>query len=538
MASSWVFTVKFVFDGEYVKSAVINRPLDQLVQRTDYLYELVNSLAAGQSLVVPNVTIEPGLLPGQAVYYNEDDERFAGGLAEVETGANNYGYPTDRAYVRGLILVKHTENTADIALAGRIPASVYDNIDWAAVSDTGAQLEGTVNLSAVTPGNMSKASSHLTVQLGTLDGEGNMYLSLDLNGDLRQHLHYKFALTQNLGTAIADSGWLAASVFTANGISVPSGYTYGYNVATDSDLAAHFPPTPIVAHSLFIDGALVSEDGDYLVDENGIWYKGVDTPWSKDTYFYSVELATNTTTVTSARPSTTGIPVQTEDADGNVAVVGDIRLRLDPTELFDDEDENAVYALVPAAADGTKLRYATMIRRLLPGTNVTLESKNGSDALGYWGDVTVHAGVGTTVQQAPVLAELNQTAETRYNEVQAVSFPQSRTGSYVVYNMPIPNNVAASRKAKLQLDLVAGAAVNDNLDFSYKRVRPDTEIPSAWTSLTSKAMGVTAAGKPNRIESDEIDCEPGDTLLVKVTQPATTPSYSLFIVRAWTVIGG
>jgi len=538
MASSWVFNIVYVLDGEYVKSAVINRPLDQLVQRTDYLYELVNSLTAGQLLIVPNVTIEPGLLEGQAVCYDSVDERFEGALSEIETGQNNYGYPTARAYVRGMILVKHTENTADIALAGRIPAAVYDNIDWSVVSDTSAQLIGVVNLSAVTPGNMSQVSSNLTVQLGTLDGEGNMYLMPDVNGDLRQHLHYKFQLTENLGTAITDLGWLAAAVFTGEGISVPAGYTYGYNVSTDTDLAAHFPPVPLVAHSLFIDGLLVEETEDYLVDEVGIWYKGTDTPWSKPTCFYTVELATNTTTVTSARPSATGIPVQTEDADGNAAVVGDLRLRLDPGDLFDEEDEEALYALVPAEAGGTKLRYATMIRRVFPGVNITIESANGDDDDGHFGDLTIHAGVGTTVQLAPVLAELVGTAETRYQEVLVVSFPQGRTGTAVSYSIPIPTNVSSTRKVKLQLELIAAAAVNDNLNFDYKLLRRDVAVPATWTSLTAVAMGVTAGGVPDRIESAEINCEPGDTVLLRVTQPATTPSYDLFISRSWAVIGG
>lgn len=533
---AWIYVINTIFDGEYVKSKVINRPLDQLVERTQYLYDLIQNMEAGQLLVAPNVTVKADTVPGQPVYYNEVESRFEPCLAEVETGQNNYGRPTAKAQIRGLILTKHTDNTADIALYGRIKQSIF-GIDWASICDGGVQLHGDVYVSAAVAGNLSASTSHLEVRVGSLDGEGNLYFTPDVEGSLRDHVHYKWQLTENLGSAITDQGWLLAAVFTANGISVPAGYTHGYNVSTDADLSSHFPPTPVVANNLFVDGLLVEENEDYLVDENGIWYKGSDTPWSKPTFFYTAELDTPTGIVTSLQPATAGIPVQAQNSSGEASTIGDLYLALLAADLFAGSGQNAHLALSNVVRSDGKLELTPVVPRVIPGIGVSIDASYGDDTDGYYGPMTINAGVSAGVQVNPVLAELNNTAEDKYGDIPVVSFPNGRDSTSVIYKVAVPTNVAASRKLKLVLDLLAAQAVSDSLDAAYQLIRPATAVPTSWTALTSVAAGIAAAGKPNTVETDEIDVEPGDTVLVRLTQPLTPPSYDLMISKVLAVIG-
>jgi len=533
----WIFTINTIFDGEYVKSKVINRPLDQLVARTQYLYDLIQNMEAGQLLVAPNVAVKADTVPGQPVYYNEAESRFEQCLSEVSTGQNNYGRPTARAMLRGLILVKHTDNTADIALYGRVKQSIYSDIDWAAISDGGVQLHGDVYVSAVTAGNLSDSTSHLEVRVGSLDGEGNLYFTPDVEGSLRDHVHYKFQLTENLGSVITDEGWLLAAVFTANGISVPSGYTHGYNVATDSELAPHFPPTPVVANNLFVDGALAEEGEDYLVNVDGIWWKGVDTPWTKPTFFYTAELDTPTGIVTSLQPATSGIPVQPQNSVGESATTGDLYLALLAADLFAGTGENANFALSNVVRTDGKLELTPVVSRVIPGTGVSIDAAVGNETDGFYGSLTIHAGVSAGVQVYPVVAELNNTAEDKYGDIPVISFPQGRNATDVVYKVAVPTNVQAGRKLKLELDLLAAQVVGDSLDAEYQLIRPDVAVPTIWTSMASIPAGITAAGKPNTVQTDEIDVEPGDTVLIRLIQPLSPPSYDLMISKVLAIIG-
>lgn len=533
----WIYVINTIFDGEYVKSKVINRPLDQLVARTQYLYDLIQNMEAGQLLIAPNVTVKADTVPGQPVYYNATESRFEQCLAEVNTGQNNYGRPTDRAQIRGLILTKHTDSTADIALYGRVKASIYPDIDWAAISDGGVQLHGDVYVSAVTPGNLSDSTSHLEVRVGSLDGEGNLHFTPDIEGSLRDHVHYRWRLTENLGSVITDEGWLPAAVFTANGISVPSGYTHGYNVATDADLSAHFPPTPVVANNLFVDGLKAADEDDYLVDENGIWWKGSDTPWTKPTFFYTAELDTPTGIVTSLRPATSGIPVQPQNAAGESATTGDLYLALLAADLFAGSGINSNYALSNNVRTDGKLDITPIVPRIIPGTNVSIDADEGDATNGYHGPMVINAGVGAGVQVYPVVAELNNTAEDKYGDLPVISFPNGRNNTDVVYKVAIPTNVQAGRKLKLELDLLAAQIVSDDLDAEYQLIRPGVTVPSSWTTMTSIPAGITAAGKPNTVQTEEIDVEPGDTVLIKLIQPLSPPSYDLMISKVLAIIG-
>jgi len=533
---AWIYTINTIFDGEFVKSRVINRPLNQLVQRTQYLYDIIQELSAGQLLVAPNVTIAPGMLCGQPVYYDDDNSRFDKALSEVETGQNNYGVPTVKAFCRGILLTKHTENSGDIALYGRVKQSVYEDIDWSLISDGGSQFHGDVNVSAVEAGNLSQADSHLVVRVGSLDGDGNLLLQPSVSGGLRDHVHYKFQLTESLGTAITDEGWLPEAVFTANGIQVPSGYTYGYNVETDTSLSGHFPPTPVVANNLYVDGALAEESEDYTVDTNGIWWKGTDTPWTKPTFFFTAELDVPTGIVTSLAPSGDGIPVQAVNSSGDPATTGDLYLKLLAADLFAADTIAASYGISTTVRSDGKLSRTSLASRLIPGSGISMSGDIGNDTDGYAGKVTVNAGVTSSVQVSAVVAELTGTAEDKYEDLPVVSFPSGRTNTDVRYKIAIPTNVQASRKLTLNINLLAAVAVSDSLDADYFVVRPGVAVPTTWTSLSSIAAGITSPGKPNSVTSDEISCEPGDTVVVRLTQP-TTPAYDLMIVSIIGSIG-
>ena len=71
MATPWQDLINFLFDGENVSASVTNRPSRQLAERTQYLYERLQLLAAGEALYIHSVPVESTAVPGDAMYFDD-----------------------------------------------------------------------------------------------------------------------------------------------------------------------------------------------------------------------------------------------------------------------------------------------------------------------------------------------------------------------------------------------------------------------------------------------------------------------------------
>jgi hypothetical protein len=126
----WVPTVQLIQDGQAVEQAVVNVPLEQLIQRDQHLYDEFAELQGKSVLISFGTPIYPGDLTGDSpiqlgqlnvVYYRKD---VGGeGMSRAQTGFSSSNTssmfaPNDSNYVFGIIKSVNPDNTVDCFISG------------------------------------------------------------------------------------------------------------------------------------------------------------------------------------------------------------------------------------------------------------------------------------------------------------------------------------------------------------------------------------------------------------------------------------
>lgn len=524
MAGTWVPNISYIADlVDRVSARDTNRPLQQLDQRTQYLFDLLQTIASGELIVAKNVTLDSSTIAGTPVYFDDATNTFKPGIAEVDISAgNNYGFPSDASVIRGVVLIKYGATAGDVALYGKISSSLW-NIDWTQVIDTGSITPGIHYLSSASSGKMTRSRSHLSVYIGNLNSSGDMILAPQINGNLRDHLHYRFSLLKTVVADTSAEGWAPAAEFP----NAPVGATYGYVIQQNAGLAAVFPPVPVDACSLEYSWANLP-DGSYEVNADGIWWKSATAPdalaadpslpgYTAHFVFWVTRLNFGASFVSSldGLSETDKVPVTFVDANGNPATSGALKAYLSNIVVVQpavDEGGTALKTL-----DGVKASFGPVISRLFAGSGVTLEGAYGDDEEGWYGAVTITAGSSAEITGLPILVSLDNAAEDFYGNLPVITFPELRVSS-VYMKVNVPTNIPTGRKIKLVLDIIGVGAGGITLNVAYNKVSIGAAIDQTEISLTALTPTLIA-NQAVRATTDSVDVSPGDTVFFRVTQP-------------------
>lgn len=524
MPGTWVPSITYIADlVDKVAAKDTNRPLRQLDQRTQYLFDILQTIASGELIAAKNVTLDSATVPGTPVYFDDATSTFRPGLADVDISTgNSYGFPSDASVIRGVVLIKYGSTAGDVALYGKISNSIW-GIDWTQVIDTGAITPGIQYLSSVTSGKMTRSRSHLSVYIGNLDSAGDMILAPQVNGNLREHLHYRFTLKKDVVADTSIEGWAPASEFP----NAPVGATYGYVVQQNAGLAAVFPPVPVDACTLEYSWSNLP-DGVYTVNEDGIWWNSATAPdalaadpslpgYTAHFVFWVTRLNFGASFV----GSLTGldeddkVPVSFVDANGNPATSGALKAYLGSIVKVQAAADEGGLAL--KSLDGVKASFGPVINRLFAGAGVSLEGDFGSDITGWYGNVVVTAGSSSEITGLPILVSLDNAAEDFYGNLPVITFPELRVSS-VYMKINVPTNIPTGRKIKLILDVIGVGSGAITLNVAYNKVSIGSAISQTEISLTALAPTLVA-NQAVRVTSDSVDIAPGDTIFFRVTQP-------------------
>ena len=87
MTTPWQKIVPAISSGEPVSANVANRAPSANAQRTQYLYDRLQDLAAGEALFLHFVNIETDAVPGDLVYYDTTADEYKRAIAAVEYNA-------------------------------------------------------------------------------------------------------------------------------------------------------------------------------------------------------------------------------------------------------------------------------------------------------------------------------------------------------------------------------------------------------------------------------------------------------------------
>lgn len=287
----WPDFIELVQDGEPVRAGTPNRPLRQLEQRTNYLWQVLQSTAAGSALFARRVPVEAATVVGSPVYYDAAAGRFRRALARVSADLSSGLLMTDAsAHVWGVVYHKHHSEVADLLLFG------YAELNIAAASNGDTQA-GLYYLSGSQEGRLTRQRPAVSVPVLRHDGQGHVFVLPSLVDLLERHVHYRFELVAKTAGAHNQPtfpdphaitspdpdlpGWLPANHAVFGGLA-PAGAKFGYNLNKHPALKSVWPPVPEssaylewetgVIGNLGTSGVPLGVNGLCIIDRNGIWW--------------------------------------------------------------------------------------------------------------------------------------------------------------------------------------------------------------------------------------------------------------------------
>ena len=324
----WLPTVTRINDGDAIDQATLNKPIDQLTQRDQHLYDKFAELTNKSVLITTSQPIHPKetFVSGELclAYYKSDAN--GAGLAKGVTGfssnsSSSMFTPNLSNYSFGLVKAVNTaDNTADLYIEGLCDLSV--DLDDSLRGLIQKNADGTVEsfavgpyyLSARSPGKITRDPSGVPVYVGYAISKTQFVLHTNVDEFSQFFINYRFhildrvaglpALTGStwtitntdltkLGWVPADSGAPAGALFRYN---IPSTDNLNADTALTTaeraeaaELGRNLPPVPANFNQLYVNGLLLRYNdmydtaGRYSVNEYGIWWHSNtngEQPWN------------------------------------------------------------------------------------------------------------------------------------------------------------------------------------------------------------------------------------------------------------------
>ncbi|KKN53289.1 hypothetical protein LCGC14_0603890 [marine sediment metagenome] len=280
--------LQHIIAGEAVSAGVTNRAPQQLGRRTQYLFDRLQLLAAGEALFYHDVNLEVAALVGHVVYYNPTTDQYERAIAAVDYNpAAGWFEIAPSSFVVGMVYSKTANDRGSILTVGALR-----DFDLANTIDD-PTVAGPYYLSMTTPGKLTQFKPPVSVFTLYNRGDDSFHFYPTPRDVLEDHVHYRYHLfAQPAGDhnciEIADDdvhrvlnpdanlpGWLPADHPSFAGVA-PAGAKFGYNLAKHPELQAVWPPTPADASHVERNGKGVPSNGavrpTVLVDANGLWW--------------------------------------------------------------------------------------------------------------------------------------------------------------------------------------------------------------------------------------------------------------------------
>ena len=280
--------LQHIVSGEAVSAGVTNRAPQQLGRRTQYLFDRLQLLAAGEALFYHDVNLEVGALVGHVVYYNPTTDQYERAIAAVAYNPTAGWFEiAPSSFVVGMVYSKTANDRGSILTVGALRD--FDLVNT--VDDP--TIAGPHYLSMTTPGKLTQFKPPVSVFTLYNRGDGSFHFYPTPRDVLEDHVHYRYHLfAQPAGDhnciEITDDdvhrvlnpdanlpGWLPADHPSFAGVA-PAGAKFGYNLAKHPELEAGWPPVPVDASYVERNGKGVPSNGavrpTVLVDANGLWW--------------------------------------------------------------------------------------------------------------------------------------------------------------------------------------------------------------------------------------------------------------------------
>lgn len=499
MATAFPQNTRNIKEGSPVSSGNVNAPLNNLYQRTISLKEKIDNAILGSVVTIHEQPVEgQNVLPGMPVY-KDTDGIFKPGLASTEVQADGATVAlSDKGYIWGVVLYKHSSVLADIVTAGTI--AIKEN-DLKAITVDGEVHTGPLYLSA-TPGKDGYIT-HVKPPLGVVialvqgpngveDGQNvySMLINLGWKNVLEGHIHYHVDLSATVAATKAalgtNKGWIPAddAYWAANGVTAPAAAEYGYVIDNDSSLKNIWPPIPIGAIHYDVDGVaqdVVDFSDDVLIDSEGIWWTSATSTTIStkrhDFYFTRMTFKTSDSLVTSIKRIDNSIILRDKNGD-EVAVgspvAGDVEMGLN---IAIDTEESVLTGKAIKEISGNIAKEGPVVDKITTDTpaTVALSANTGEVVL----SVTAAEG-----RDGPV--DFTELDGAELQEVDGVYYVALGNNDSITGRFRIPTTGISSAldvTINFLLWLRAAGTLPARLDFEYHVISPpeNANTPAAYS---------------------------------------------------------
>ncbi len=536
--------IKFISEGEPVSPGTANRPLQQLDQNIQYLWNVIQAAALGSTVYARAQTVETTLKVGQPVYFNPTSSRFEAAYASTESDTvTGYLTVSDQAQVWGILAEKHNATLADILLFGYAQIDMREALDIVVPPEENVPA-ATWYLSGMSVGTLTRQLPPVTIPVCKTNNSGGVYVNPSFVDFLENHRHYTFSLTMlPAGTvtppAVSNphvitnpdfnlAGWLPAdnSVFEGK---APAGAKFGYNLSKDLPLKNLYPPVPLQSACIQMQRPSVWDtstehrwygqqlmDDLVVIDRNGIWWMSDcydEVPWPTDLdtdssastsygacaplgreyvlklYYTRVSFATDISTVTSLKSLDSRLIINCAGKDVP-GTTGDLDIDLNLAFMVGSQNLTG-YRVFKAFDPVTNTFNAGPVAEgvYANSANVLLSSPHTTvDALSrtiYHGPIGLGVISQPTQELASQLVRLDGVTEESY-PVLYLGMPNDITTSYIV-KFEVPSDAPTNSNFKLRLRLLGKVASTlPQLTVSYyTSVRPSAGLTTPVTVTQS-----------------------------------------------------
>lgn len=566
--------IDLIKDGQAIDAGSTNKPTRELGNNVQYLKDLVDMAAAGETVFAREVTVAADVNVGMPVYYRASTRQFEKALAGTDTDIPTGTLLTsESAGVWGVVYAKHNATLADLLLLG------YAELDLSHAV-TGDVTAGLYYLSGSTAGKLVKQRPPVGVPVLRADGQGRVYVNPTVRDSLDDHRHYHFDLVCRpagrtsppspggthhiIGADASLPGWLPADHASFEG-KAPNNARFGYNLS-QAPWRNLWPPIPVSSAYLEVhrgedkklngQGVPLGSDGLCEINADGIWwlsdcYEDVPWPAALDTsdpetepnvdqsdevecprnlymrlqlWFTRVIFKTSQTVVTSLRAKEGSRITVTCYPTGLDAETGDLWLDLNLDFVVGSDD--TLGHIVFKELDGLEFQRGVVTEGIIAATdNVTITSTasrrqtpgNTSTPLVHQGIVSLSVNTDINGNElTPDTVRLGGVTEEFYLDLPTLAFPPNRQ-TEIRGTIHVPaTQIAAGSRMKLRMWLM-GRVDGTLPDFytSFRRLpKPTTPtaVASSDTTLSTLTGVAIDADQYVQLETDTFSIAAGDVI--------------------------
>ncbi len=476
---TWKGSVRlFVFENS-TQFDEMNKPLNDLIERTDWLKSQVDQITAGENLIATYADMDSNVSVGDTVYIDPDTGTINQALARFK---NEYAQDgslrlSDSGYVLGIVIEKLNATSGRVWINGTIDDQSLADASLGVSADPGVY-----RLSMTNAGELTDAEQELDILVVQYAGNGVMTL-FDKRAAIPNHMHQTYILPET---------WLIESNVQFDDMVKPAGATYGYDLASDADMQRIFSgPASLVR--IYGDGKLLLETEVLSNEDNLWWVDGVTVPTD-----YTVLEAVIVTPYTFGEPILRGARTDTPDELSLAAEQGILTVNMKDWDISAGTPSNvAIKSLSGRSAETTPNVSSVGVL----GDLEKVEDGNGG--------VVISLGLGLNSFIEPKIVNLNNAIEVTDGYYVYYALPAGRDAN-MRGRISIPffqdANLAAAVVAEVQ-GLEAGGAI-PALVINYRTIEyssPEQPLPSSWEGSFVLPTPVITANNQLVVEADILD---------------------------------